>query len=74
LIYTAGCRDDNRTFLLSLPVILASMMLLEWDGRRLTADGLIGIYPLRQTITKQNDRMITKMRFITKTAMFFAKH
>jgi hypothetical protein len=53
---------------------MASMMLLEWDGRRLTAGGLIGIYPLRQTMTKQNDRMITKMRFITKTAMFFAKH
>jgi hypothetical protein len=29
------------------------MMLLEWDGRRRTADGLIGIYPLRQTMTDE---------------------
>jgi len=50
------------------------MMLLEWDDRYQTAGDLIGIYPRRQTITKQQNGMITKMRFITKTAMFFAKH
>ena len=74
MTYTAGCKDDNHSFLLSLPVILTSMMLLEWDDRYQTAGDLIGIYPRRQTITKQQNGMITKMRFITKTAMFFAKH
>jgi hypothetical protein len=50
------------------------MMLLERGGRHLAAGGLIGIHPLRQTMTDESDKTITEMRFITNTVMFFAKH